>query len=93
MPVIAAVSSRMNVSMMSALAPHRHGPFIRKGVQPVIEVPVHTPERSFFPNDSDETGGLELLGAATPQDCIGTSDRIRIKLSTPWMRKRLPARG
>jgi hypothetical protein len=79
----------MNVSMRSALAPHRHGPFIRNGVQPVIEVPVHTPVRSYCPGDSDETGGLEFPGAATPQACIGASASIRIKLSA-WTRERLP---
>jgi len=43
MPIIPERSSPINVNIMSALAPHRHGPFILKGVQPVIEVPIHTP--------------------------------------------------
>jgi hypothetical protein len=55
--------------------------FNRNGVQPVIEVPVQTPERSYFPGDSDETGRLELAGAATLQACTGASDRSRISRS------------
>src|ERR1700730_14368989 len=90
MPIIPEPSSPINVSIMSALAPHRHGPFILKGVQPVMEVPVHTPERSYFPDGSGETGGLKLLGTAKPQACSDASNRIRIKLRAPWTRERLP---
>jgi hypothetical protein len=84
MPIIPERSSPINVNIMSALAPHRHGPFILKGVQPVIEVPIHTPVRSYLPDDSDERGGLELLGAPKLQACTDASDRIRIELRAPW---------
>src|ERR1700692_4321967 len=36
-----------------------------QGEQPVIEVPVHTPERSYFSGDSDAMRGLKLVGVAT----------------------------
>jgi hypothetical protein len=85
MPVM-VVLSLINVNLMSAFAPHRHGPVIRRGVQLVIEIPAHTSERSYFASDLDETSGLELVAAVRLQ-AIGASDRNRSSRSAWWIQK------
>src|ERR1700730_7468117 len=85
MPVMVALSL-INVNLMLAFVPHRHGPVIRKGVQLVIEIPVHTPQRSDSAGDLDETSGLELVAAVRLQ-AIGASGRNRSSRSAWWIQK------
>jgi hypothetical protein len=85
-PVIAAAGFRIRVNLMSAFEPHRHGPVIRNGVQLVIDVPTHTPEKSDCTEELDEICGFKLVVAAKLQ-ATGANERNKSSRTTPWTQK------